>query len=510
MKTIIIQVIMQKGVLFRSLAILFFGMLISVSAVAQDDLNDLRRRLADIEAEQAKSKKIIETLRSEINALHKKNNNNRLAGQPAEENRKVLSNVPAKDNRLAGQPDEGTRKVSTQVPADSKNQPILTSTPGQKRAIFPVLSHERKFVLETEDKAFSFEIDGMVAGRHEYNYRKDDGTGFSDGDQGFELVAARINFQGKVFKDFGYWTRISADEFGANPVFDAIVGYWKPTENLTIVAGQFPSLLTRENSIPLDKLQSNEATPTNFTLAPLGYKGVMVGYHTPGMIFRGIINDGYRSLNNIAFDEASADWAFAGQVETMLVGDEKDWARFNNFTSRPGSDFAWKLNTAFHVQGGKSPTLVKRGSDNLYLGIVESSMEGDGWNFYSSGYYRHTDMRDTGMSVADLGFVLQGAAWVPKSLAGELIAKHFEVSSRFDMTIPDKDRPTQGKVFKTFTTGINFYPIPRTDNIRLSTDFVYMFDAEARSIVMPNTFDSVQASPAGDQFVIRSQAHLRW
>jgi len=235
-----------------------------------------------------------------------------------------------------------------------------------------------------------------------------------------------------------------------------------------------------------------------------------VGYHTPGMIFRGIINDGYRSLNNIAFDEASADWAFAGQVETMLVGDEKDWARFNNFTSRPGSDFAWKLNTAFHVQGGKSPTLVKRGSDNLYLGIVESSMEGDGWNFYSSGYYRHTDMRNTGMSVADLGFVLQGAAWVPKSLAGELIAKHFEVSSRFDMTIPDKDRPTQGKVFKTFTTGINFYPIPRTDNIRLSTDFVYVFDAEARSIVMPNTFDSVQASPAGDQFVIRSQAHLRW
>lgn len=372
-----------------------------------------------------------------------------------------------------------------------------------------MLAHERKFVLQTEDGAFSFEIDGMVAGRHEYNYRKDDGTGFSDGDQGFEMIAARINFQGKFFKDFGYWMRLSADEFGTDPVLDAIIGYWRPTDNLTIVAGQFPSLLTRENGIPLDLLQTIEATPTNFTFDPFGFKGVMVGYHTPRLVFRGIINDGYRSISNSAFEEKNADWGFAGQVESMLVGDEDDWDRFNNFTSRPGSDFAWKLNTAFHVQGGKSPTLVKRGSDDLFLGIIESSMEGDGWNFYSSGYYRHTDMWNTGMSVDDFGFVLQGAAWVPKYLAGDF-SKYFEVYSRFDMTIPDKDRPIQGKVFKTFTAGVNFYPIPRTDNIRLSTDFAYFFDAESRSIVQPNTFDSVQASPAGDQFVIRSQAHLRW
>jgi hypothetical protein len=89
-------------------------------------------------------------------------------------------------------------------------------------------------------------------------------------------------------------------------------------------------------------------------------------------------------------------------------------------------------------------------------------------------------------------------------------AERFELYSRFDMTIPDKDRPTEGKDFKTITAGVGFYPIPHTDNIKLSLEGVYFFDAEADSIVRPNTFTSVRASPAGDQFAIRAQAHLRW
>jgi hypothetical protein len=247
-----------------------------------------------------------------------------------------------------------------------------------------------------------------------------------------------------------------------------------------------------------------ESSPTNYVFDPFGFKGVMLGYHMPRVVFRGIINDGYRSFSNSAFDEASADWALAGQVVGMAVGDEGDWERFNNFTSRPGSDFAWQLNGAFHVQEGTSHSgdPAGGGSDDLFLGIVESSMEGDGWNVYGSGYYRHTNPNAGGMSsVDDVGFVIQGGAWV---------ADHFEVYTRFDMTIPDDDRPTQGDEFKTITTGFNFYPIPHTDNIKIGTEVMYMFDAEADSIVEPNTFSSVRASPDGGQWVIRTQAQILW
>jgi hypothetical protein len=218
------------------------------------------------------------------------------------------------------------------------------------------------------------------------------------------------------------------------------------------------------------------------------------------MVFRGIIGDGYRSFNNSFFAEPSAKWAVAGQVSGLAVGGEEDWPRFDNFTSRRGSgDFAWLLNSAFHVQGGTSHDHNTPGSDDLYLAMVESSMEGDGWNLYGSGYYRHTDLSSGG--VDDFGFVLLGGVWV---------AKHFEMYSRFDMTIPDSDRLTGGDNFKTLTSGVNFYPKPHTDNIKIGAEVLYMFDAEADSIVEPNIFDSVRASPAGDQVVFRLQGVLQW
>jgi hypothetical protein len=188
----------------------------------------------------------------------------------------------------------------------------------------------------------------------------------------------------------------------------------------------------------------------------------------------------------------------------MAAGDEGDWGRFNNFTSRPGSDFAWQLNAAFHVQEGKGDAgdPNDEGSDDVFLLMLESSMEGDGWNFYASGYYRETDGPSTGgFNVKDLGFVLQGGAW---------ITEHFEWYSRYDQVIPDNDRPAENEDFRTFSTGINWYPLPHTDNIRFGVEGVYMFDAEADSIVEPNTFNSIQASPKGDQWVIRAQGHYRW
>jgi hypothetical protein len=76
--------------------------------------------------------------------------------------------------------------------------------------------------------------------------------------------------------------------------------------------------------------------------------------------------------------------------------------------------------------------------------------------------------------------------------------------------MPDNDRLVENEDFKTLSTGINLYPHPHTDNIRFGVEALYMFDAEADSIVEPNTFNSIQASPEGDQWVIRAQGHFRW
>ncbi|MEZ0122840.1 MAG: hypothetical protein AB9Q23_11700 [Candidatus Reddybacter sp.] len=451
------------------------GSTFPVSAELSDS-DALLRRLTELEDEQKKSQQMIKELRSEIKTLN--------------------SDVTkVKEERL---------DAPLYVGSKSKKRPAPKSTfKPLNRSAFPQLEKESRFIIQSHDTEFNLGIDGTLIGRYEMNHRKDDGLGSGDTDQGFEMTGTRINFQGKLYSDYGYWVRVNADEHG-DPSIDAAIGYYNFNEDTILVLGQFPSVLNREQFLPVDKVQTQESSPTNYTFDPFGYKGVMLAYHTPRVVYRGIINDGYRSINNGPFEEASAQWAIAGQVSGMLIGGKSDWSRFDNFTSRPGDNFIWMVSGALHTQKGASHGADNAGnpvdsSDDMSLGMIESSMEGDGWNFYVSGYSRRTDLGLT--TVNDYGLVFQGGLWV---------AKHFELYSRYDVTIPDSDRLVEDDKFRTFTTGINFYPLPHTDNIKIGAELLYMFDAEADSIVQPNEFSSVRASSSGDQFVFRTQALMQW
>ncbi len=296
-----------------------------------------------------------------------------------------LEAVVARLRSLNDQRDEQIRSLLAN--ADGRSGTAGLRTDG--RTVFPELARESQFVFRSSDGEFSLGIDGTLIGRYEVNRRRDDGTGSANTDQGFQTTGTRINFQGKLYGDYGYWVRFNADNFG-DPSIDAILGLYHFNDHMTLVVGQFPSLLNREQAIPADKLQLQESSPTDYTFDPFGYKGVMLAYHTPRMVYRGIINDGYRSANNSAFAQPSATWALAGQVSGMVVGDEDDWPRFNNFTSRPGGCFAWLLNGAFHVQEGNSHDGNTGSSDDVILAMAESSMEGDGRNLYASFFYRNT------------------------------------------------------------------------------------------------------------------------
>ncbi len=466
------------------LAILVIGMITAVSAAHDDDLDAVLRRLAEVEAEQAKSQETIEALREEVDTLRAVNDDNWLTERRAAEIRALVSDVLAD--------------------ADARISVLQTSLGPMHRPAFPELANESKFIIRSQDGDFELGVDGLIIFRYEYNHRRDDGTGTSGNDQGFQLTGLRINLRGHVYKNWGYWVRLNADNpaTGNDLFVDAAMGMYYFDKDTTLVFGQFPSLLTRSQGSPVDWLQTTESSPTNYVFDPFGFQGVMLGLHSPKLVFRGIISDGYRSANNTIFDSASADWGLGGQLLWMAFGNEDDWPRFNTFTSRRDSgDFAWLLNAALYgQQGATNIDPAGRGSD-LFLAIFESSMEGSGWNTYGAFYYRYTDPGSEGIRANDFGFVLQAGGWV---------AEHVELYSRFDMTIPDKDRLTQGDDFRTLTTGVAYYPIASSDNLKFSTELSYMFDAEASSLVEPNVFTGVLASPAGDQVVLRAQFHIRW
>ena len=430
-------------------------------ALEQSELDLLIKRLAEVETRQAQTQQVIADLRRQIEQAG--------AGGTSREARVLAEKVIQPEPRR-------------EIPAEAFYP-----------ALFPQLADESRFILRTADNEFSFGIDGLLVGRAEYNYRSDDGTGSSEHDSGFETTATRINFCGYVHGNYGYWARLNADEFGSDPVFDALVGTYSFSDSTILAVGQFPNLMTREQGLMVEKIQAVEATATNNVFDRFAFKGIIVGHHRPRTIVRGIVHDGYRSFAN-GYDEIdgpSADWAVAGQALGMLIGDESDWKRFNNITSRPGSELAWQVNAAFSVQS----------NPDIYLGILESSFEGDGWNIYTSGYYRDSDEDFDDVGGKDLGFVFQGGMWT---------GRHTEIYTRYDITRPDSDRPQEGDAFRTITAGPYYYPKPRTDSIKFQGEVLYMLDPEAESLVEPDALTSVRASPDDGQFVFRTQAQLRW
>ncbi len=177
------------GVLYPLLAILFIGMAPSARAAIQDDLDALRRRLGEVEVEQEKSQATIETLRSEIEAKHAKSQ----ATIEALRLKIAALGRATKYDRLAEQPVEEIRDVVTDAPADTDLPSVASAQESERRTINPELARESRFVFKSDDGAFSLGIGGTLIGRYELNHRKDDGTGHSDTDQGFQTTGTRIN-----------------------------------------------------------------------------------------------------------------------------------------------------------------------------------------------------------------------------------------------------------------------------------------------------------------------------
>ena len=213
------------GVLYPLLAILFIGIAPSARAAMQDDLDALRRRLGEVEVEQAKSQATIEALRLEVEAKQAKSQATIEA---------LRSEIAALDrateyDRLADQPAQEIQDVVTDAPADTDLPSVASARESERRTINPELARESRFVFKSDDGDFSLGIDGTLIGRYELNHRKDDGTGHSDTDQGFQTTGTRINFQGTLYGDYGYWARINADEFG-DPVWTPC---WASTTSTT-------------------------------------------------------------------------------------------------------------------------------------------------------------------------------------------------------------------------------------------------------------------------------------
>lgn len=400
--------------------------------------------------------------------------------------------APTPSAIAADQPDD-VRAIVAQMLTDAETRSSLLQDSA-------TAGHDGGFFMKSRDDAFRISPGGLLQFRYTYNHRKDAGDEY-----GFSMSRARLWLSGHVYDNISFYVRgqfsgaVKLDAFedsrdtGGLVLDRAWVGF-ELTESLSLRLGQQVSELTRENEHSPQSQLGVASSPTDSVFGLGGFLGAQL--HARGERMRAWLtfSNGARVVRTDFDDPRNADYALTAKVDYKFAG---AWNQFSNFTSRRGSEFAAMFGAGVHWEQGADVGTPATEAD-LLMAVAELSFEGNGWNAYAAVNYAYNDIRTTSFG-SDLGFVLQGGAFVSENV---------ELYGRFDMVIPNGDRPVENDVFRTWTCGFNYFPISGTLAAKFSADLTYFFDAEATSIVGPSTNTSVLASADGDQFAIRVQFSL--
>jgi hypothetical protein len=393
-------------------------------------------------------------------------------------------------------PDE-TRGVIAEMLADADSRSSLLLNPGA--------GHDGAFHIADETGAFRLNIGGLLQFRYTQSHIEDADADNDDG--GFHVTRARLWFSGKVFGNIGYYIRTQFsgttpgqgfEDVSTGGVAELDRAYTDFTigDGLNLRMGQMVSDLTREGEHSPDSQLGVASSPTDSVFSAGAFTGLQLrafGEDTRAYLELG---NGARVTKRTFDDPRSADYSVMLKVDRRLAG---EWSRFGDFTSFPGSDFAAKVGAGGHWENGAE--VSGPGEDlSLFLGVVELSLEGDGWNAFTALHYARNDFE--GDDLDDFGFVVQGGAFV---------TEHTELFGRFDAIFNDDDRAAGGDGdFKTLTAGLNHYPFPGTTAVKLSFDVQWFLDPESDSLVNPSDNLGIRTSAEEDQFAVRAQVSVRF
>ncbi len=341
---------------------------------------------------------------------------------------------------------------------------------------------------------------GYIVFRYNVNSR-DDVPGAEDTTVGFHLAKTKVNVSGSISDELSYYVLLSASQStGAVSLQDAHVT-WKLDDTWKLKWGQFKLPLLREETTSDTRGLAAERSVMNAEFTQSRSQAVQLSTEGESFRFLAAFSDGLGTLNTDFTSMAEADWAVTARGEYMWAG---EWSRFNDFTSWRGSDFAGMAGVAGHYQTG-GDTFATSDMD-LWELTADASVEGDGWNAFVAGVWRHTDPVGGGMDIDDFGLLAQ---------AGVFVSETWEVFVRWDTVFADDNNPpisippfVPPDDFSTITAGFNHYILPESHAAKLTFDVQYFLDGQAASIVSPSTLTGVLADGSDGQWTARLQFQL--
>jgi hypothetical protein len=252
-----------------------------------------------------------------------------------------------------------------------------------------------------------------------------------------------------------------------------------------------------------ERTLATDYSPTGFTFDVGATQGVM-GVFRPGRWrASAALHAGLRSGFSQTGAAGRADAAATAYLERHLIGG--GWSAFTQASSLRGSAAALKVGLAGTYQSGGETG----DTDSLKVLYVSADVDvkGSGWNAFGQFMYQRSEPGEgfgieSGQTFEDMGFVVQGGAFV---------TQYLEIFLRYDQVIPDgKERDpaaangTGTDEFRTLTGGLSLFVLPGRPSARLSVDYQYMFDAQTTSIV-PAAFNASVFPSTGPQWALRAQ-----
>ena len=334
---------------------------------------------------------------------------------------------------------------------------------------------------------------GFLQFRYVLNHREDVPDDEDDA-LGFQMSRTRLYVDSKITPDISGRVRFTFNRGTGNAGLDQAYGNFNLPEQFKLRVGQFGLPLFRDEYISAEKQLAVNSSATNILFNQGQVQGLQLSREFDSWRFWAAYTDGLRSGNTDFTDPNEADYALTGRAEWKITGDS--WARFDDYTSFPGSEFAAMLGFAGHTEQGSQLASGQFVDQLVYL-TADLGLEGDGWNAFVSGVFTWVDGSSTGWNTLG-GFIIQG---------GFFVSERTELFARYDLAFADPDDPNLSD-FGTITAGFNHYFIPASHALKFTANILYFLDEQATSPINPDTNVGLLDSAENGQWAIQAQMQL--
>ena len=423
------------------------------------------------------------------------------------------------ENWLTEQRADQIRGVVQDVLADAETRSSLQSTGANA-------GYDNGFFISSADGNFTLKINGLVQFRWIFNGSTGGGgtSGLRDDKYhdswGFEVRRARVDFSGTLAQDWKYMFQIqygspfgqsatslggvgAAAGFGDINVLEAYLE--RDVElagtSFSLRGGQFKAPFLREWLVDDSDQLAVERSLLSWYFFQGYSTGLQLGYESD--MFRAAVayTNGLNTPAQI-FGQGSYDtswvsnptrYSFAGRLDVKLSG---NWADFDNFSSRPGTEAGIMVGLAGFYQS-YNDSLAAGAANGQNVGGATADITG---NFGGASIFAAFVWENNNSNMGNSnpwGFSVQGGYFLPGTDDMELYARYAYANA--DTTGIESTK------LNVATVGLNYFV---SSNVKFTADFAWSFNDLGTDFGNATTTGFQPASGIGSQYAIRTQLQL--